>query len=42
MNPVDRYGAMGLTAPDGPLPRTLGTEGAGYAGGRGFLCMAQA
>ena len=29
VNPVDRYGAMGLTAPDGPVPRTLGTEGSG-------------
>jgi NADPH2:quinone reductase len=32
VNPVDRYGAMGLTATDGPLPRTLGTEGAGIVG----------
>jgi NADPH2:quinone reductase len=37
VNPVDRYGAQGLTAPDGPVPRTLGTEGAGYAGGKKVL-----
>ncbi len=32
VNPVDRYAAMGLTAQDGPIPRTLGTEGAGLVG----------
>ncbi len=37
VNPVDRYGAMGLTAPDGPIPRTLGTEGAGVTGGTRVL-----
>jgi NADPH2:quinone reductase len=29
VNPVDRYAALGHAAADGPLPRTLGTEGAG-------------
>jgi NADPH:quinone reductase len=29
VNPVDRYLALGQVAPDGPRPRTLGTEGAG-------------
>jgi len=37
VNPVDRYGAMGLTAPDGPVPRTLGSEGAGTVGGTRML-----
>ena len=37
VNPVDRYGAMGLTAPDGPVPRTLGTEGAGILEGKKVL-----
>ena len=37
INPVDRYGAMGLTAPDGPLPRTLGTEGSGTVDGKAVL-----
>lgn len=34
VNPVDRYGAVGRVAPDGPLPRTLGVEGVGRADGR--------
>lgn len=34
VNPVDRYAAAGTVAPDGPLPRTLGREGAGVADGR--------
>ena len=34
VNPVDMYGALGLVAPDAPVPRTLGTEGAGIAQGR--------
>jgi NADPH2:quinone reductase len=29
VNPVDRYIAEGRVAPDGPVPRTLGMEGAG-------------
>jgi NADPH2:quinone reductase len=33
VNPVDRYAALGRVAPDGPLPRTLGSEGAGVAEG---------
>jgi NADPH2:quinone reductase len=37
VNPVDRYGAMGITAADGPLPRTLGTEGSGTVDGRPVL-----
>jgi NADPH2:quinone reductase len=34
VNPVDRYGAAGRVAADGPLPRTLGTEAAGTVDGR--------
>lgn len=34
VNPVDRYMALGRVAPDGPLPRTLGGEGAGTVDGR--------
>jgi NADPH:quinone reductase len=30
VNPVDRYTAEGRVAPDGPLPHTLGIEGAGH------------
>lgn len=37
VNPVDRYAAMGHTAADGPLPRTLGTEGSGIAEGTAVL-----
>jgi NADPH2:quinone reductase len=34
VNPIDRYGALGRTALDGPVPRTLGMEGAGTVGDR--------
>jgi NADPH2:quinone reductase len=34
VNPVDRYGALGRVAANGPVPRTLGGEAAGVAGGR--------
>lgn len=34
VNPIDRYGALGRVAPDGPLPRTLGVEGVGTVDGR--------
>ncbi|HTX00402.1 MAG TPA: zinc-binding alcohol dehydrogenase family protein [Acidimicrobiales bacterium] len=34
VNPIDRYVALGLVAPDGPLPRTLGGEASGLVGGR--------
>lgn len=34
VNPVDRYAATGIVAPDAPLPRTLGVEGAGRVDGR--------
>lgn len=34
VNPVDRYVALGLVAPETPLPRTLGVEGAGTVDGR--------
>jgi NADPH2:quinone reductase len=34
VNPVDMYRAQGRVAPDAPLPRTLGAEGAGTAEGR--------
>lgn len=37
VNPVDRYIAEGTVAPDGPLPRTLGGEGAGMVDGRPVL-----
>lgn len=37
VNPVDRYGAEGRMAPDGPLPRTLGGEAAGTVDGREVL-----
>lgn len=35
VNPVDRYIAEGRMAPDGPLPRTMGMEGAGRRAGDG-------
>lgn len=34
VNPIDMYAAQGHAAPDGPVPRTLGTEGAGTFEGR--------
>ena len=34
VNPVDRYQAEGRVAPDAPVPRTLGSEGAGTVDGR--------
>ena len=34
INPVDRYTAEGRVAPDGPLPRTLGSEAGGRVDGR--------
>jgi NADPH:quinone reductase len=34
VNPVDMYGAQGRVAPDAPVPRTLGGEGAGTVHGR--------
>jgi NADPH:quinone reductase len=37
VNPVDRYGALGRVAPDGPVPRTLGTEASGTVEGRRVL-----
>ncbi len=37
VNPVDAYIAQGRVAPDGPLPRTLGGEGAGTVEGRPVL-----
>lgn len=33
INPVDRYQAEGRVAPDAPVPRTLGAEGAGWLDG---------
>jgi NADPH:quinone reductase len=35
VNPVDRYIAEGRVAPDAPLPRTMGMEGAGRLAGDG-------
>lgn len=37
VNPVDRYTAEGKVAPDGPLPRTLGQEAAGFLDGAPVL-----
>lgn len=37
VNPVDRYQAEGRVNPDGPTPRTLGTEGVGRLDGRPYL-----
>jgi NADPH2:quinone reductase len=37
VNPVDRYVAAGRVAPDAPLPRTIGGEGAGLLDGRPVL-----
>jgi len=34
VNPVDMYAAQGQVAADAPVPRTLGTEGAGTVDGR--------
>jgi NADPH:quinone reductase-like Zn-dependent oxidoreductase len=34
VNPVDIYAAQGKVSPNAPVPRTLGTEGAGTVGGR--------
>src|ERR1700750_3116031 len=36
-NPGDRYGAEGRVAAEGPLPRTLGGEAAGYCDGKPVL-----
>jgi NADPH2:quinone reductase len=41
VNPVDRYTAEGRVAPDGPLPRTLGMEGAGRRAGDGRPVLVQ-
>src|SRR4051794_41143294 len=41
VNPVDRYMAEGRMAPDGPLPRTLGMEGAGRVAGDGRPVLVQ-
>jgi NADPH2:quinone reductase len=37
VNPVDRYTALGRVAPDGPLPRTLGSEASGVVNGRAVV-----
>lgn len=37
VNPVDGYVAEGLVTRDAPLPRTLGGEASGFAGGRSVL-----
>jgi NADPH:quinone reductase len=41
VNPVDRYTAEGRVAPDGPLPRTLGMEGAGRRADDGRAVLVQ-
>src|SRR4051794_33465844 len=41
VNPVDRYMAEGRVAPDAPLPRTLGMEGAGWVAGDGRPVLVQ-
>src|ERR1700736_695278 len=37
VNPIDRYMAEGSVAPQAPLPRTLGSEGAGMLENRPVL-----
>ncbi len=37
VNPVDRYGALGLVGADAPVPRTLGNEGSGRVDGRAVM-----
>lgn len=37
VNPVDRYGAEGRVAADGPVPRTMGGEGVGTVGDAWFV-----
>lgn len=37
VNPVDRYNALGRVAPEGPLPRTLGSEAVGILDGEAVL-----
>jgi NADPH:quinone reductase len=37
VNPVDRYAVQGRVAPNGPLPRTLGSEAVGTVDGRTVL-----
>jgi NADPH:quinone reductase len=39
VNPVDRYGAEGRVAADGPLPRTLGAEASGHLDGRPVIVV---
>ena len=39
VNPVDRYMAEGRVAPDAPLPRTLGIEGAGHRAADGTAVL---
>jgi NADPH:quinone reductase len=41
VNPVDRYVAEGRVAPDTPLPRTIGMEGAGHRAGDGRPVLVQ-
>lgn len=41
VNPVDRYIAEGRVAPDAPLPRILGMEGAGRVAGDGRPVLVQ-
>jgi NADPH2:quinone reductase len=42
VNPIDGYIAQGRVAPDGPLPRTLGGEAAGWADGQPVLVAGEA
>ena len=41
VNPIDRYIAEGRVAPDTPLPRTMGMEGAGRRAGDGQPVLVQ-
>jgi NADPH2:quinone reductase len=41
VNPVDRYGAEGRVAPNGPLPRTLGGEASGTLNGTPVLVFGE-
>lgn len=42
VNPIDGYMAAGRVAPDAPLPRTLGFEGAGTIDGRPVMVAGEA
>lgn len=41
VNPIERYGVEGTVAPDAPVPRTIGSEGAGMVDGRPVVVRGQ-